>query len=129
MPPTYRELSAFRESADCDKARFTPDKKKCLTSSPFEARADSPLVHGEVAIDLLTRRVSAGGIEHDLTAREFTMLESFLWHLGQLGSREQLLLRVRALGYEPACDAVDSYILYLKQKLANDLIHTVRGMG
>ena len=62
--------------------------------SPNEAHAESTLVNGEVGLDLLTRRVTAAGIEHDLTARELTMLEFFLRHPRQVMSREQLLSRV-----------------------------------
>jgi len=82
-----------------------------------------------VSLDLLTRRVTVAGIELDLTAREFTMLEFFLRHPGQVISREQLLSRVWGLGHDPASNVVDVYIRYLRQKLGNDLIHTVRGMG
>ena len=96
---------------------------------PNEAQAESTLVHGDVALGLLTRRVTAAGIEHDLTAREFTMLEFFLRHPGQVISRVQLLSRVWGLGHDPASNVVDVYIRYLRQKLGNDLIHTVRGMG
>jgi len=82
-----------------------------------------------VSLDLLTRRVTAAGIEHDLTAREFTMLEFFLRHSRQVISRKQLLSRVWGLGHDPASNVVDVYIRYLRQKLGNDLIHTVRGMS
>ena len=97
--------------------------------SPNEAQAESTLVHGDVALGLLTRRVTAAGIEHDLTAREFTMLEFFLRHPRQVISREQLLSRAWGLGHDPASNVVDVYIRYLRQKPGNDLIHTARGMG
>ena len=97
--------------------------------SPNEAQAESILVHGEVALDILTRRVTASGIEHDLTAREFTMLEFFLRHPRQVISREQLLSRVWGSGRDPAGNVVDVYIRYLRQQLSNDFIHTVRRMG
>ena len=102
---------------------------KCRIMSPNEAQAESTLVHGDVALGLLTRRVTAAGIEHDLTAREFTMLEFFLRHPGQVISREQLLSRVWGLGHDPASNVVDVYIRYLRQKPGNDLIHEVRGRG
>ena len=95
--------------------------------SPNEAQAESTLVHGEVALGLLTRRVTAAGIGHDLTAREFTMLEFFLRHPGQVISREQLLSRVWGLGHDPASNVVDVYIRYLRQKLGNDLFDKSRG--
>jgi DNA-binding response OmpR family regulator len=97
--------------------------------SPNEAQAESTLVHGEVSLDLLTRRAAAAGIEHDLTAREFTMLEFFLRHPRQVISREQLLSRAWGLGHDPASNVVDVYIRYLRQKPGNDLIHEVRGRG
>jgi len=97
--------------------------------SPNEAQAESTLVHGDVALDLLARRVTAAGIEQDLTALEFTMLEFFLRHPCQVLSREQLLSRVWGLGHDPASNVVDVYIRYLGQKLGNDLIHKVRGMS
>jgi DNA-binding response OmpR family regulator len=97
--------------------------------SPNEAKAESTLVHGEVSLDLLTRRAAAAGIEHDLTAREFTMLEFFLRHPRQVISREQLLSRAWGLGHDPASNVVDVYIRYLRQKPGNDLIHEVRGRG
>jgi len=55
---------------------------QCHIRSPNDAQAESTLVHGEVSLDLLTRRVIAGrvtaaGIERDLTASEFTMLKFF----------------------------------------------------
>jgi DNA-binding response OmpR family regulator len=73
--------------------------------------------------------VTAADLEHGLTAREFTMLDFFPYHPGQVISREQLLSRVWGLGHDPASNVVDVYIRYLRQKLGNDLIHTVRGMG
>ena len=62
--------------------------------SPNEANSESVIVFQDVSLDLLTRRVTFQGKEHDLTAREFTMLEFFLRHPGQVISREQLLSRV-----------------------------------
>ena len=70
--------------------------KRCIRS-PNEAQAESILVHGEVALDLATRRVTAAGIEHGFTEREFTMFEYFLRQAGRVISREQLLSRVWGL--------------------------------
>jgi len=78
---------------------------------PNEAQTESTPVHGEVALDLATRRVTAAGIEYDLTAREFTMLAFFLCHPGQVISREQLVSRVWGSGRDPAGNVVDVYSL------------------
>ena len=90
---------------------------------------ETTLSHKDIVLDLRTRRVSAAGIDHDLTAREFTMLEFFLRHAGQVLSREQILSRVWGFDHDPGSNVVDVYIRYLRQKLGNDSIQTVRGMG
>jgi DNA-binding response OmpR family regulator len=91
--------------------------------------AESTLSSGDILLDLKTRRVTADGVEHGLTAREFAMLEMFLRHPGQVLSREQLLNSVWGYDYDPGSNVVDVYVRYLRKKLGNDTIQTVRGMG
>lgn len=93
-----------------------------------EAAAQS-LSHGDIHLDLMTRRVTVNGQEHDLTAREFAMLEMFLRHPGQVLSREQLLNSVWGYDYDPGSNVVDVYVRYLRKKLGDGAIATVRGMG
>jgi DNA-binding response OmpR family regulator len=57
------------------------------------------------------------------------MMAFYLRHLGQEISGDQLLSEFWGLGHDPASNVFDVYIRYLRQKLGNDLIHTVRGMG
>ena len=64
-----------------------------------------------------------------LTAREFTMLETLMRHAGQVLSREQLLSHVWGYDYDPGSNVVDVYVGYLRKKLGDDTIQTVRGMG
>jgi DNA-binding response OmpR family regulator len=98
-------------------------------STPGEAVTETILSHKQISLDLRTRRVSVAGSEFDLTAREFTMLEFFLRHAGQVLSREQILSRVWGFDHDPGSNVVDVYIRYLRQKLGNDAVQTVRGMG
>ena len=98
-------------------------------STPGEAVTETILAHKQISLDLRTRRVSVSGTEFDLTAREFTMLEFFLRHAGQVLSREQILSRVWGFDHDPGSNVVDVYIRYLRQKLGNDAVQTVRGMG
>ncbi|MBA3328053.1 MAG: response regulator transcription factor [Solirubrobacterales bacterium] len=84
---------------------------------------------GEMALDLRTRRATVDGHSVELSAREFTMLEVFLRHAGQVLSREQLLSHVWGYDYDPGSNVVDVYVGYLRKKLGRDRIQTVRGMG
>lgn len=87
------------------------------------------LSHGGLSLDIHSRRVRVDGREHDLSAREFSMLEMFINHAGQVLSREQLLSGVWGYDYDPGSNVVDVYVRYLRQKIGADRIETVRGMG
>jgi DNA-binding response OmpR family regulator len=82
-----------------------------------------------VTLDLRTRRAMAHGELVELTAREFTMLETFMRHAGQVLSREQLLAHVWGYDYDPGSNVVEVYVRYLRRKLGEETIETVRGMG
>ena len=96
-----------------------------------EGRSAEPTVleAGGVALDVRTRKAMVEGVAVDLTAREFTMLETFMNHAGQVLSREQLLAQVWGYDYDPGSNVVEVYIRYLRRKLGDELIETVRGMG
>jgi DNA-binding response OmpR family regulator len=95
--------------------------ERAATSTTLEA--------GESVLDLRTRRLTVGSREVELTAREFTLAEAFFEHPGQVLSREQLLSRVWGFDYDPGSNVVDVYVGYLRKKMGNDRIATVRGMG
>jgi DNA-binding response OmpR family regulator len=84
---------------------------------------------GDAALDLRTRRVTVGERSLELTAREFALAETFFRHPGQVLSREQLLSHVWGYDYDPGSNVVDVYVGYLRRKLGEDRIATVRGMG
>lgn len=96
-----------------------------------EATADSAtsLSHGDLMLDLRTRRAVVSGAAVDLSAREFTLAETFLRSPGQVLSREQLLSRVWGYDFDPGSNVVDVYVRYLRNKLGADRFETVRGMG
>jgi len=87
------------------------------------------LSHGDLVLDLRTRRASIGTHVVDLSAREFALAEEFLKHPDQVLSREQLLSRVWGFDFDPGSNVVDVYVRYLRGKFGSDRIETVRGMG
>jgi DNA-binding response OmpR family regulator len=84
---------------------------------------------GNVVLDHRTRRVAAGGRRVELTAREFTMLETFMAHAGQVLSREQLLSHVWGYDHDPGSNVVDVYVGYLRKKVGTERIETVHRVG
>jgi DNA-binding response OmpR family regulator len=87
------------------------------------------LRHGGLTLDLRTRIATVDGRDHDLSAREFALAETFLRHPGQVLTREQLLSRVWGYDYDPGSNVVDVYVRYLRQKIGAGRIRTVRGAG
>jgi DNA-binding response OmpR family regulator len=84
---------------------------------------------GDAALDLRTRRLSVGTRVVELTAREFALADVFFRHPGHVLSREQLLSHVWGYDYDPGSNVVEVYVRYLRQKLGEERITTIRGMG
>jgi DNA-binding response OmpR family regulator len=84
---------------------------------------------GAVRLELHTRKAFVGGIEVDLSAREFVLADTLMRHRGQVLSREQLLSHVWGYDFDPGSNIVDVYVGYLRRKLGKEVIDTVRGMG
>jgi DNA-binding response OmpR family regulator len=92
----------------------------------------STLRAGNLALDRLTRKVSRGDRQIELTPREFDLLEMLLAHPRQVFSREAILNRVWGYDYFGDTNVVDVYVRYLREKLGDEertLIRSVRGVG
>lgn len=87
------------------------------------------VVVGDITLDLRGRRAQVGGQWVDLSAREFALAETFMRNAGQVLSREQLLSNVWGYDFDTDSNVVDVYVRYLRRKLGEDHIETVRGMG
>ncbi|MDN5586725.1 MAG: response regulator transcription factor [Brevibacterium sp.] len=87
------------------------------------------LIRGNVRIDLLKRQVWVAGKIVDLSARELSLAEILLRNRGNVLSREQLLSHVWGFDFDPGSNVVDVYVGYLRKKLGNDFVTTVRGFG
>lgn len=87
------------------------------------------LRHGDVTLDLRSRRAKYRDRPVELSPREFAVAEEFLKNPDQILSRGQLLSRVWGYDFDPGSNVVDVYIRYLRNKFGPDFIETVRGAG
>jgi two-component system OmpR family response regulator len=87
----------------------------------------------DLDFDLLARRVTRGGREIELTARELKLLEVLMRRAGQVVTRTMLLEGVWDLHFDPQSNLIDVHISRLRQAIDRgedrQLIHTVRGSG
>jgi DNA-binding response OmpR family regulator len=98
-----------------------------------EQPSSTELVHGDLRFDLLSKIATRKGRTIELSPREWTLLELFLRHPGQVLSRSQILSAVWDYSFDPGSNVVDVYVGYLRRKLdgqgEDSLIQTVRGAG
>jgi two-component system, OmpR family, response regulator len=87
------------------------------------------LTVGELRLDPAARLVSYRGRQLELTPREFSMLELFMRHPGQVLTRFDLLEHVWDDSYENRSNVIEVYVGYLRDKLDRQAIETVRGVG
>jgi two-component system, OmpR family, response regulator len=88
---------------------------------------------GDIRLDPARRHVTRNGAEIDLSAKEFSLLETFMRSPGRVLSRFQLLEHAWDYSYEQRSNVVDVYVRYLREKLDRpfgvESIETVRGSG
>lgn len=105
---------------------------RAMTRTSFGA-AGSVLTAGDLTLDVSARRVSRGGREISLTAKEYALLEYLMYNKGKVLSRERIENHIWNFDYEGGTNVVDVYIRYLRKKIddgsESKLIHTVRGSG
>src|SRR5262245_16989986 len=88
---------------------------------------------GDLVLDPAARRVTRGGVEIELSAKEFALLEAFLRHPGTVLSRGRLLEHAWDFAYDNRSNVVDVYVRRLRRKIdgpfGTDSIETLRGAG
>lgn len=94
-----------------------------------EGQASATLSHRGWTLDLVAHTVSVDGKTIELSQREFALLEAFVRRPGVILSREQLLKSIWGYDFDPGSNVVDVYIRYLRRKLGNEFLETVRGAG
>jgi DNA-binding response OmpR family regulator len=88
------------------------------------------LAAGPVRIDVRGHRVTVGGDEVHLTAKEFDLLEVLVRDAGAVVDRERLLREVWNTTWYGSSKTVDVHVASLRRKLGDPtLIETVRGVG
>ena len=84
---------------------------------------------GDVKLDPASRQVWANGVPTDLTPREFLLLEYLMRNAGRVIGKAELLDHVWDSASDVAPNAVEVYVGYLRRKIGNERLVTVRGVG
>ena len=88
---------------------------------------------GDIAIDLIKRKVTRDGKQVTLQHREFTLLELLMRNAGRPVTRKMFLEQVWGYDFDPKTNVVESHLSRLRAKLrdgfVDDPIETVIGQG
>lgn len=86
----------------------------------------------DLELDLKSHRAARAGLNIELTATEFKLLEYLMRNSGQVMTRGKVLDAVWGFDYDGESNVVDTYIHYLRRKVDSvepALIQTIRGVG
>jgi DNA-binding response OmpR family regulator len=87
-------------------------------------------VFGELVIDTRTQRVSLGGVDIHVTAKEFELLEYLSGDPGAVFKRSDILHDVWDTNWYGTSKTLDAHIAAIRKKLGNaSWIESVRGVG
>ena len=87
------------------------------------------LAAGDIRLDPSTRRVTVDGVAVALTPRELGLLEYLLRRPDRLITKIEILDHVWDAAADVNPNAVEVYVGYLRRKIGNDRLITVRGVG
>src|SRR4029078_11308561 len=82
-------------------------------------RAPDPttLAVDDLVLDLLSRRVTRGGVALDLRPREFALLEYLMRNAGKVVSKTMILSHVWEYNFDPQTNVVDVLVSRLREKI------------
>jgi DNA-binding response OmpR family regulator len=116
-PFAFRELVARIEALARRQPALTPDRVRIAN----------------LEVELKTRRVTRGGREIALTAKEFDLLEFFVRNRGHVVGRAAITAHVWDENHDPFTNALEVLVRRLRAKIDDPfepkLIETVRGAG
>ncbi len=97
------------------------------------SRVSEQLRVGELVLNRLTRRVTAGAVTLDLTPMELKLLEHLMINAGKIVTRGDLHDKVWDMHFDPSSNLVDAHVARLRKKInsvpCGVSVITRRGIG
>ncbi len=101
---------------------------RALVRRPKETQS-SELRVNDLVLNTNTFEVKKNGKNIELSRKEFAILEYLMRNSGKVVSKENIIAHVWNYEADILPNTVEVFVGYLRDKLGNDLIHTVRGFG
>ncbi|MBJ3816714.1 response regulator [Shimwellia pseudoproteus] len=98
-----------------------------------DAIPESRFQVADLMLDRVSRKVTRNGTRITLTSKEFTLLEFFIRHQGEVLPRSLIASQVWDMNFDSDTNVIDVAVKRLRAKIDNEfepkLIQTVRGVG
>ncbi len=105
------------------------DEKIVIIDKQDSLKKTNILHYKNVVINIENYEVFIDKRKIYLTAREFEILKIFMQNQGKVFSREKILDLVWGYDYYGDSNIVNTHIKNIRQKIGNEYITTVRGIG
>jgi two-component system copper resistance phosphate regulon response regulator CusR len=135
---TDNKVAGFEVGADDYVLKPFDFRELLARVNVFLKRSDKPvhsekLIMADLELNPDNKSVFRGGRKIDLTAKEYSLLETFLKNREKLLTREFIIEHVWGIDFDPSTNIIDVYVNYLRKKIDRDfepkLIHTRFGFG
>jgi len=111
---------------------FDLDELSARVRALYRRRHDYRLAvlrHGPIQLDTAGRRVTLDGVPVNFSPQQFALLRLLLENVGQTLPRRRLEEALYGWNADIESNTIEVHIHYLRKKLGEDLIRTVRGTG
>jgi len=104
---------------------------QALVRRPTRAPEPTTLTVADLAVDLLSRRVTRAGTSLDLRPREYALLEYLMRNAGRVVSKTMILSHVWDYSFDPQTNVVDVLVHRLRARVDPERtrVQTIRGVG
>lgn len=106
---------------------------KALLKRTDKIPDDEKIVVDDLTIDMRNKSVNRGGVNINLTAKEFTLLTLLARNRERVISKQEILEKVWDLSFDTGTNTIEVYISFLRNKIdkpfEHKLIHTKPGFG
>jgi two-component system response regulator QseB len=111
---------------------FDLDELSARVRALYRRRRDHRLAvlrHGPIQLEVAARRVTLAGEPVSLTPQQFALLRLLLENIGQILPRRRLEEALYGWNADIESNTIEVHIHFLRKKLGENLIRTVRGTG
>ena len=130
----YSQISGLNAGADDYltkpvRPRVLLSKVKSLFRRFEDTSTEKPQVFKDITIDPSKYKVLKGGVEIKFAKKEFKLLQLLLSDIGKVFTRDEIMNTIWGTDVFVGDRTIDVHIRKLREKLGNNIIETIKGVG